>query len=111
MKFPITREALLSFDQPTLNAENTEEDIRKMLIGDIYGICDELKRNMSVYSLEKKFVWRGLIDITRMRTYGLRQLPSIDEYIPHIREKLKRTFIGCGIIIDPLKTYITIDWS
>ena len=32
-------------------------------------------------------------------------------YLPRFVEKLKETFVGCDIIIDPLKTYLIIDWS
>ena len=34
-----------------------------------------------------------------------------NEFIDKLTDKLKENFIGCDIIIDPLKTYIIIDWS
>ena len=114
MKFPITRESLQAFDQHTEDAEKKEEDIQKMLVGDVNGICNEVKRRMTEYSRDKKFVWRDLLRKIRVRDYGMgypTQVITIDEYLPHLVNKLKETFIGCDILADPLKTYIVIDWS
>ena len=36
---------------------------------------------------------------------------NFNEHIPMLIEKLKQLFIGCDIVIDPLKTYLVIDWS
>ena len=57
---------------------------------------------------DKRFVWSGLQNI--------RQQPFSDSYIDasesillqRLIDKLKETFIGCDIIIDPLKTYLII---
>jgi hypothetical protein len=60
-------------------------------------------------SKEKKFVWRQINHIRQFNIPGFN--PKIDEYLPLFVEKLKEVFIGCDIIIDPLKTYLIIDWS
>lgn len=44
------------------------------------------------------------------RHEALQRIHSVD-LIPRFIEKLKATFIGCEIIVDPLKTYVIIDWS
>ena len=36
---------------------------------------------------------------------------DFNQSLPEFIEMLKQTFIGCDIIVDPLKTYLIIDWS
>jgi hypothetical protein len=60
-------------------------------------------------SREKKFVWHNLIRITMMNHEA--RSSTKKDYIPIFIDKVKELFIGCNIIIDPLKTYIIIDWS
>jgi hypothetical protein len=36
---------------------------------------------------------------------------TVTKYLPEFIDLLKDTFIDCEIIIDPLKTYLIIDWS
>jgi hypothetical protein len=45
-----------------------------------------------------------------MMNHQDRNSPKKD-YIPIFIDKVKEVFIGCDIIIDPLKTYLIIDWS
>jgi len=47
----------------------------------------------------KRFVW------------PCQSFPFEREYFPQYIEKLKAIFIGCDVIVDPLQTYIIIDWS
>ena len=60
---------------------------------------------------DNRFIWNGLTNITQP-TFNS---PTFDAdesvLIPILVEKLKETFIDCDIVIDPLKTYIIIDWS
>ena len=48
-----------------------------------------------------------------IRNFGhtLPQQQEFNQSLPEFIEILKETFIGCDIIIDPLKTYLIIDWS
>ena len=39
------------------------------------------------------------------------QQQSVQERLAQAVDKVKEVFIGCDIIIDPLKTYLIIDWS
>jgi len=71
--------------------------------------CKEFKQSMPQNSKEKKFVWRQLHNIRQFHTQGRQS--KTDEYLPQFINKLKEIFIGCDIIIDPLKTYLIIDWS
>ena len=110
MKFPITRESLQAFDYAKDQAELKEEEIQKELTLSLDKLCKEFKQTMPSNSKEKKFVWRsGLRDITVIRYPDLNL--SKKDYILIFIDKVKEVFIGCDIIIDPLKTYLIIDWS
>ncbi len=106
MKFPITRGALQAFDYVKEQQDKKEEEVQKRLTLILEQLCKECEQSMHVNSKEKKFVWRQINLIKQMphSTVG-------DQYIPQFIDKLKETFIGCDIIIDPLKTYLIIDWS
>jgi 23S rRNA maturation-related 3'-5' exoribonuclease YhaM len=109
MKFPITRETLQGFDYAKEQAELKEEEIQKRFTLILDGLCKEFKQSMVSNMKEKKFVWRGLRNITMMN--HIDRNSSKKDYVPSFIEKLKELFIGCDIIIDPLKTYLIIDWS
>ena len=110
MKFPITRESLQAFDYAKEQEELKEEKIQKTLTLILDGLCTEFKSTMPSNSKEKKFVWRrGLNNITMMN-HPDRNLEKKD-YIPIFIDKVKEVFIGCDIILDPLRTYLIIDWS
>jgi len=109
MKFPITRESLQAFDYAKEQEELREDEIQKELILHLDRLCKEFKKTMLSNSKEKKFVW-SLNHNIGMMNFEDRSLPKKD-YIPIFIEKLKELFIGCDIIIDPLKTYLIIDWS
>jgi hypothetical protein len=60
---------------------------------------------------EKRFVWNELRTIRKPKCGGNDIDVSESILIPLLVEKLKENFIGCNIIVDPLNTYIIIDWS
>ena len=109
MKFPITRETLQAFDYAKEQEELKDEEIQKRLTLILGELCKEFKQNMHINSKEKKFVWRNINNIRQFHTPGYNS--KMDEYLPQFIDKLKEVFIGCDIIIDPLKTYLIIDWS
>jgi hypothetical protein len=117
MKFPITRECLQAFDYVKDQDELKAEGIQLRFTQIIDQLCKEFNESMRSNSNEKKFVWRQLMTIrefkyTVSQNKGLHGYSSkTDEYLPQFIEKLKEVFIGCDIIIDPLKTYLIIDWS
>jgi len=98
MKFPITRESLQAFDYAKEQEELKEEEIQKRHTQILEGLCNHFKQNMHSNSKEKKYIWRQVSSVNRA-------------HLPQFIEKLKEAFIGCDIIIDPLQTYIIIDWS
>jgi len=110
MKFPITRECLQTFDFAKERDELKEEEINKRFMQILEQLCNEFKKSMPSNVIEKKFVWRRLQDI-RQLSHVDRFTSNLDEYVPKFIEKLKEVFVDCDIIIDPLKTYLIIDWS
>jgi len=110
MKFPITRESLQAFDHAKEQEEQKEEEIQKMLTLILDGLCREFKRAMPSSTKEKKFVWRFPYDIVMMN-HSQSENSSKKDYILIFIDKVKDLFIGCDIVIDPLRTYLIIDWS
>jgi len=108
MKFPITRESLQAYDYVKEQEEIIKEETQKRFTMILDQLCNEFKQTIRTNSIEKKFVWRqfGLI-----RGISMSARISIDEILTQFIEKLKEIFIGCDIIIDPLKTYLIVDWS
>jgi hypothetical protein len=121
MKFPITREILQAFDIIKEEDELREEELQQWLGSILYQLCNDFKKSMPINSKEKKFVWRDLHLLahvgTNTQNYSSvwRQQPhpdrTIDWYLPKFIDKLRTVFVGCDIIVDPLKTYLIIDWS
>ena len=119
MKFPITRESLQAFDYVKEQEEMRDEEIQKRFAQILDSICKEFKQSMPQNSKEKKFVWRNIQMVRNLymwnpatattRYAGRNSTP--DEHLSLFIDKLKEVFIGCDIIIDPLKTYLIIDWS
>jgi hypothetical protein len=102
MKFPITRESLQAFDYAKEQEELRKEEVQKILAETLERFCTEFKQAMLSNSKEKKFVWHSLNKV---------RFTFPKELLPQFIEKLQYTFVGCDVIIDPLKTYIIIDWS
>jgi hypothetical protein len=109
MKFPITRESLQAFDYAKEQEELRKEECQIRFTEIIRSLCHQFKQSMPSNSKENKFVWRQLDAIRQFHIRGFTS--KLDEYLPQFIDKLKETFVGCDIIIDPLKTYIIIDWS
>ena len=109
MKFPITRESLQAFDYAKEQEELRKEECQIRFTEIFRSLCNQFKQSMPSNSKEKKFVWRQLSAIRQFHIPGFSS--KLDEYLPQFIDKLKETFVGCDIIIDPLKTYIIIDWS
>ena len=125
MKFPITRQSLQAFDNDKEQNELKEEEFQKKFAQLLENICTEFKKNMPSNSKKKMFVWR-LEGLQQLYVRGITNYGSyygsyngnsciittnLNEHIPMLLEKLNEIFIGCDIVVDPLKTYLVIDWS
>jgi hypothetical protein len=107
MKFPITRESLQAYDLAKIQEERKEEEVQKRFALILESLCKEFDTSINSNIREKKFVWRNIHLIKQISPGDMEKAP----YLPRFVEKLKETFVGCDIIIDPLKTYLIIDWS
>jgi hypothetical protein len=132
MDLPITKEYLQRFDQIKYFA-NEENKIRfeyyKLLIQHIRdGIKYKLLNQPATQlKLEPQFTWKYLELLplwSNYMTYGKNgdliafyqknrnPYEKVQEhYIHEFVGLLKDNFIGCNIIVDPLKIYIIINWS
>ena len=127
MKFPITREELQSYNYSSIMQMKMEEKIHKKITEIIQNICDDFERNLPNNVNEKKFVWNwgrngyrqafytSLVQYNWGGTNGLPMDPNaIQIYTENIKnsfmERLRELFLGCTIIMDPLDTYILIEW-
>ena len=138
MKFPITREALQTFDPIEEKKARDYAEIQNHINYIVGGICNDIKSRMewtmptglSLHASiacntidtnrdthnkimsEKRYVWDGLKYIRPGSRAGIEVSPiSETVLIPLLVEKLKETFIGCDISIDSSKEYLIIDWS
>lgn len=118
MKFPITRESLQTFTREKENEEMNKEMIEKQIILDLDKFRKDFKDYMIGYQSDmmghqigkdKKFVFHlGIGGGGRLINSNI---ITRDEYFNILCERVKELFIGCDFIIDPLKTYMIIDWS
>lgn len=120
MKFPITREALQAFDpvkdQEEMFQERTQETVRKV----VAEVCKQVTKHL--YESTGPFVYQhfrlllvSTADNTASMTpYYRGRLPfdyTVTNFLPPLLEKLKETFIGCDITIDPVENYLVISWT
>lgn len=110
MKFPITREALQMFDPVKEKEERKEDEIKAVLTRILEKLCQEFERSMHTNIGENRFIWRQLYSIRDISIAGF-PIQKTDTHLPRFLNMLEETFIGCKIIMDPLKTYLIIDWS
>ena len=71
---------------------------------------DNNKKRHDELIRDKRYIWE-LTYIRKNPIIPNRSNVNESILIPRLVKKLKETFIGCDIIIDPLKTYVIIDWS
>jgi hypothetical protein len=136
MKFPITREKLQNFDYAESIMEKANEEINKKFDVLLENLTKEFTRQIQHLIREKKIVWHELSNINNIIGIHYSDIQRSNEYknnnnnnhtstfhnhnnrdiiFEQYREifmkKIQELFIGCDIIVDPLKTYIIIDWS
>jgi len=138
MKFPVTRESLLAYDPVKQAAEKKEEQLQgalyQMLVqlrndfeaampkdpsqNDTRGISlsrttkeqDAIARIKDNFE-QKRFIWSNLQHKIQEVSFYPGCVPITLEHIPRFIDMVQESFIGCAVIVDPLKTYIIIDWS
>ena len=133
MKFPITRESLRTFDPAKVKKDKDDIAIQNHINLLVQGIAYSIENTMSwtmpkaggvvipkslitnakraheAMMNDKRFIWDGVRNI---KSYGSSAIDVNESIlIPLLVQKLKENFIGCDITVDPLRTYIIIDWS
>ena len=127
MKFPITREELQRFDYHLEMKQKRDRDVDNRIEDILQRLCKEFENSIQTSSREKKFVWYAdrknnlFSEITefilRYNNVGFIENDHTEKHIlldnkkKLLVEKIRKLFIGCDVIIDPLQTYIIIDWS
>lgn len=105
MKFPITRESLQGYNHAKEQEELLEAETQKHILQILDDLCKDFTKKMPSNTKEKRYIWRGIGSIASQN--GRNGKPLYPEFILRLEE----TFVGCDIIVDPLKTYIIIDWN
>jgi len=133
MKLPVTRESLRTFDPAKEKKDKDDIAIQNHINLLVQGIADTIENRMSwtmpkaggvvipkslitnakraheAMMNDKRFIWDGVRNIKSSGSSVIDVNESI--LIPLLVQKLKENFIGCDITVDPLRTYIIIDWS
>jgi hypothetical protein len=141
MDFPITRESLKAFNREFHIAEKERlwrYDFYMILIKKISTGMEQTLLNSYINTPVTQYIWRDIRVIAQWKTImnqphmlkNIMNQPNINlvqhyssysdyhgtdetltKYLPEFISLLKENFIDCNIIVDPLKTYLIIDWS
>ena len=105
MEFPITRERLQNYRANEAVANHTKQRVLK----ELNMICKSVEAR--VLNNERKYVYeiRSEIKHPLLPCNGGFQLNA--HILKELLEAIKTSFPDCSILIDPLETYILIDWS
>jgi hypothetical protein len=109
MEFPISRERLQNYKVNEAVLVETKQRVLK----EIQEICKDVER-IVLTTNDRKYVYRITPDIKypnlRM-TIGTVTFPQPVSCVNELLVCIKNTFPDSNVIVDPLETYIIIDWS
>jgi hypothetical protein len=129
MKFPITREYLQTFCPEQDMVEQREIAIEHHVNSLMNAICNKLKTSITnlpeykgidyLYKKEHDEIQKKILSEKRFiyniehinKNANTHLVVEANILIERLYHKLRQTFIACDIIIDPLNTYIMINWS
>jgi hypothetical protein len=89
--------------------ENCETVAKKVVYNEIQKICNDVGVLISNTD-ERKYSYNIADEVKSGGAYQL-NLAHPNTCLNDLLEAIKKTFSGCNITIDPLETFITIDWS
>ena len=114
MKFPITREQILSFDPVKNQEEDDDVILTKHIEYTLYSIAKAFKEYMMHPKRNPESTAFIIRNIEYMRG-NIRNSRSLEErlhkkevYYPRLLEELRKNYIDCTIT---LNDYLMIDWS
>ena len=108
MEFPITRERLKNYRANEAISVETKQRVLK----EIQEICKQVEKTV-ISTNERKYIYR----ISSLVRYGpLRQTTDVrlgnpDDILKELLVAIKNTFPDSMVVVDPLESYILIDWS
>jgi hypothetical protein len=109
MNFPITREKLQNYIKNEAVFVERKQRLEKV----IQTICKEVEQNV-LRNNDTKYIYRITNDIQgslRASNSSGNRMPQPTSILEDVLDTLKKLFLDCIIQVDPLKTYIIIDWS
>ena len=109
MEFPISRERLQNYRANEAVSTETKQRVSK----EIQKICNDIEKKVLTTD-ERKYIYR----IAEVVKYGelmpMNSQVSLFHPMGFLKELLvaiKQAFPDSNIVLDPLETYIVIDWS
>jgi hypothetical protein len=117
MDFPITKQRLQNFHQEWLVLERTNyinkvvEEITKQVLAKAknYSMSSPMLQPGGGVETYRRLVYQPIPAMQNLHEHPANTHSLL--CIPGILEKLKERFPDCRIDIDPLRTYIIVDWS
>ena len=108
MEFPITRKRLQNYREEEATEVNAKQRLSKI----IEKICKDIE-NILLTSDERKYVYRIEGSVYGKLPVSNSPRPYLQErsILPDIVDTLKTLFPDSNVVVDPLITYIMIDWS
>ena len=112
MEFPITRERLQNY----MPNQTDYIQIQRKIYMEMKQICKDVEKTI-LRTNEGKYVYKGTWGFKHFETENIVPVGSgfksgrVYNCLNELLEAIKNTFPDCTITIDPLETYIIIDWS
>jgi len=111
MEFPITRERLQNYKANEADYAQVKQNLSK----EMKEICRDVEKTVLTTNA-RKYVYKNVGIVKYMRIQSKMSIGGGEPYrlyncLNELLEAIKTTFPDCTITIDPLETYIIIDWS
>jgi uncharacterized protein YqgV (UPF0045/DUF77 family) len=108
MEFPITRERLQNF-----SVEYKELTITKLISLVVEDLTSRIinRAGMNNTHGPQICVLKVMIDDLSRHIRHVRGIYNLLDYMPRVISKLQERFPDIQIMLDPMKTYLYIDWS
>ena len=109
METPISRERLQNYRVNEAEAVETKQRVSK----EMKQICKDVETTVLTTN-ERKYIYRISRSVKHGELRPSNSVVSVVNPVPCLKpllEAIKNTFPDCTIMMDPLETYILIDWS
>jgi hypothetical protein len=102
MEFPITRQRLKHYKK----REAVAAEVRQRVAEEIKKICNAVENKVLTTNDE-----RYIYEIGRYVKYGFNQPSTAAVCLKELLTAIVTMFPDSSVVVDPLETYILIDWS